>query len=96
MSTQSRTRAAGRARLAELRLAPRGLDIAEAAAYVGVGVGTFQAMVDDGRMPRARALESRLVWDRAEIDEHFSRLPYSGGSSADEGATVDERWQARA
>lgn len=96
MSTQSRTRAAGRARLAELRLAPRGLDIGEAAAYVGVGVGTFQAMVDDGRMPRARALESRLVWDRAEIDEHFSRLPYSGSSSADEGTAVDERWQARA
>lgn len=96
MTTRARTRAAGRARLAELRLAPRGLDIAEAAAYVGIGVGTFQTMVDDGRMPRARTLESRLVWDRAEIDEHFSRLPYSGPARADEHAADDERWRARA
>ena len=63
MTTRARTRAAGRARLAELRLAPRGLDIAEAAAYVGIGVDptmiSFGTMINNARMELGR---EPVVW----------------------------------
>jgi predicted DNA-binding transcriptional regulator AlpA len=57
-----------------LSLAPRGLSRGQAAAYVGVGVTKFDQMVDDGRMPRPKRIDGRLVWDRVRLDEAFEEL----------------------
>ena len=39
------------------RPVPLGLSREEAAEYVGVGVSLFDAMVKDGRMPKAKTLK---------------------------------------
>ena len=57
-----------------LSLAPRGLSRGQAAAYIGVGVTKFDQMVDDGRMPRPKRIDGRLVWDRVKLDEAFEEL----------------------
>jgi predicted DNA-binding transcriptional regulator AlpA len=58
-----------------LPFVPRGLSREQAAIYVGVGVSTWDQMVQDGRMPRPRQINARLVWDRLEVDMHFADLP---------------------
>jgi predicted DNA-binding transcriptional regulator AlpA len=58
----------------QLSLAPRGLSRGQAAAYIGVGVTKFDQMVDDGRMPRPKRIDGRLVWDRVKLDEAFEEL----------------------
>jgi predicted DNA-binding transcriptional regulator AlpA len=55
--------------------APRGLSRYEAARYVGVGVTKFDEMVSDGRMPRPKRIDGRIVWDRLKIEAAFSDLP---------------------
>jgi predicted DNA-binding transcriptional regulator AlpA len=55
-------------------LAPRGLSRVQAAEYIGVGVTKFDEMVDDGRMPRPKRIDGRLVWDRIKLDEAFDAL----------------------
>ncbi len=59
-------------------LQPRGLSRAVAAEYVGVSVGTFDAMVVDGRMPKPKRVNTRKVWDRLALDEAFANLPDDG------------------
>ena len=54
---------------------PRGLSREEAARYVGVGTTKFDEMVTDGRMPRPKRIDGRLVWDRLKLDAAFSDLP---------------------
>ncbi len=54
---------------------PRGLSREEAARYVGVGTTKFEQMVSDGRMPRPKRIDGRLVWDRLQIEAAFSDLP---------------------
>jgi predicted DNA-binding transcriptional regulator AlpA len=54
---------------------PRGLPRDEAARYVGVGVTKFDAMVSDGRMPRPKRVDGRVIWDRLRIDAAFGDLP---------------------
>ena len=56
-------------------LPPRGLARPVAAAYIGVSVGLFDAMVADGRMPGPKHINTRLVWDRRALDEAFDALP---------------------
>ena len=58
-----------------ISLPPRGLSRPCAAAYIGVSVGKFDEMVVDGRMPRPKPIDARLVWDRYQLDEAFSALP---------------------
>lgn len=58
-----------------ISLPPRGLNRPCAAAYIGVSVGKFDDMVADGRMPKPRQIDARLVWDRLQLDEAFSALP---------------------
>jgi predicted DNA-binding transcriptional regulator AlpA len=57
-----------------LSLAPRGLSRGQAAGYIGVGVTKFDEMVDDGRMPRPKRIDGRLVWDRVKLDAAFDEL----------------------
>ena len=54
---------------------PRGLSREEAARYVGVGETKFDQMVADGRMPRPKRIDGRVVWDRLKIEAAFSDLP---------------------
>ena len=55
-------------------LPPRGLNRAQAAAYIGVSVGHLDKLVRDGLMPEPKALGSRVVWDRVELDQAFDTL----------------------
>lgn len=55
---------------------PRGLCREEAARYIGVGLTKFDEMVKDRRMPKARKIDGRSVWDRIELDMAFSDLPH--------------------
>jgi excisionase family DNA binding protein len=57
---------------------PRGLSREEAARYVGVGTTKLEEMVSDGRMPRPKRIDGRVVWDRLRIDAAFTDLPEDG------------------
>ena len=57
------------------RVEPRGLSRVEAAAYIGVSPSMFDLMVKDGRMPPAKRINSRPVWDRRALDVAFEELP---------------------
>ena len=54
---------------------PRGMSRDEAARYIGVGATKFDEMVTDGRMPNPKRIDSRVVWDRLQIETAFSDLP---------------------
>jgi hypothetical protein len=55
--------------------APRGMARDEAARWIGVGATKFDEMVADGRMPRPKRVDGRVVWDRLRLDMAFSDLP---------------------
>jgi predicted DNA-binding transcriptional regulator AlpA len=59
-------------------LPPRGLSRAQAAAYIGVSPSLFDQMVRDGRMPAAKRINGRVVWDRRRVDEMFDALDDCG------------------
>jgi excisionase family DNA binding protein len=54
---------------------PRGMSRDEAARYVGVGNTKFDEMVSDGRMPRPKRVDGRVIWDRVRLDMYFTDLP---------------------
>jgi predicted DNA-binding transcriptional regulator AlpA len=54
---------------------PRGMSRTDAARYIGVGATKFDEMVSDGRMPRPKRIDGRVVWDRLKIEAAFSDLP---------------------
>ncbi len=56
-------------------LPPRGLSRVRSAAYIGVGATLFDEMVEDGRMPAPKKINSKKIWDRAALDEAFTGLP---------------------
>jgi excisionase family DNA binding protein len=53
---------------------PRGMSRDEAARYVGVGATKFDEMVTDGRMPKPKRVDGRVIWDRLRLDAAFSDL----------------------
>lgn len=53
----------------------RGLNREEAARYVGVGTTKFDEMVGDGRMPKAKRIDGRVVYDVLKLDVAFDALP---------------------
>jgi predicted DNA-binding transcriptional regulator AlpA len=59
-------------------LAPRGLSRVQAAAYIGVSPSLFDEMVKDGRMPKPKRINGRVVWDRLQLDAAFAELPDAG------------------
>jgi hypothetical protein len=59
----------------QIAYAPRGFSRDDAARYVGVGPTKFDEMVADGRMPRPKRVDGRVVWDRLKVDAAFSDLP---------------------
>jgi hypothetical protein len=54
----------------------RGLSRLDAALYVGISPCKFDQMVSDGRMPGARRIDGRKVWDVRELDSCFDDLPH--------------------
>ena len=70
-----------------LSLAPRGLSREQAAAYVGISPSLFDMLINDGRMPGPKRINSRVVWDRLKLDAAFEAL-----SDTEAGSTEDE-WQ---
>lgn len=62
---------------------PRGLGLEEAARYLGIGRTKFTEMVDRGRLPRAKKIDGRKVWDRIALDLAFAELPEDGGNRID-------------
>ncbi|SDQ27757.1 hypothetical protein [Pseudovibrio sp. Tun.PSC04-5.I4] len=59
-------------------VAPRGLSKPQAASYIGVSVGLFDLLVSEHKMPKAKQIASRKVWDVFEIDQAFEILPHDG------------------
>jgi predicted DNA-binding transcriptional regulator AlpA len=55
-------------------LPPRGLSRLQAAEYIGVSPSKFDELVRDARMPKPKRIDSRTVWDRNQLDEHFAAL----------------------
>jgi predicted DNA-binding transcriptional regulator AlpA len=62
---------------------PRGLCRDEAARWVGVGATKFDEMVKDGRMPRGKRVDGRVIWDRYALDAAFADLPDMAGNVLD-------------
>lgn len=65
-----------------LTIEPRGLCRVKSAAYVGVSPSMFDIMVDDGRMPKPKRINTRTVWDRRQLDKAFEALPGEGAQAA--------------
>ena len=65
-------------------LAPRGLSRSWSAAYIGVSPTKFDEMVGDGRMPKPKRIDGRVVWDRLGLDSAFAALP--------DGSDRDDPW----
>ena len=64
-------------------LPPRGLSREQAAAYIGVSASLFDSLVKDGRMPHAKRINGRTVWDRIRLDERFDALDDGGNNPWD-------------
>lgn len=62
-------------------LPPRGLCREAAASYIGISPTKFDELVEDGRMPHPKRVDSRKVWDRSSLDAFFDLLP--GGDGLD-------------
>ena len=54
--------------LSDMPTWPRFLSRDQAAAYVGVSVGMFDAEVKDGVWPKPMRRRSRVTWDRFALD----------------------------
>ena len=65
-------------------LPPRGLSREEAAAYIGVSPSLFDILVKDGRMPRPKRINSRVVWDRLKLDVAFEALDDTDADGTDD------------
>jgi excisionase family DNA binding protein len=73
--------------LSRIRPVPRrGLSHDEACQYVGVSATIFDRMVKDGRMPRPKRFDGRLVYDLYALDRAFDALP-------DDGADAGTGWE---
>ena len=71
---------------------PRGLSRLESAAYIGVSPALFDEMVRDGRMPQPKVINSRVVWDRYQLDLAFEALPIKEQTITTLVAANDNEW----
>jgi hypothetical protein len=70
-------------------LPPLGLCRVMAAEYVGVSPNFFDVMVRGGQMPRPKRVNTRVIWDRRELDLAFAALPIDGVEEDREENPVD-------
>jgi predicted DNA-binding transcriptional regulator AlpA len=67
---------------------PRLISREAAAAYICVSPNTFDAMVKNGQMPRARLFgKRRRAWDVRQLDIAIDEWPFDGNNTR-----VDETW----
>lgn len=74
-------------------MTPRGLPRTEAATYIGCSPRKFDYMVEDGRMPSPRLLDTKKLWDVLELNEFFDALPRAkeaNDNNEDSGSEWDE------
>lgn len=69
---------------------PLGLSRVQASVYIGVSPSIYDAMVEDGRMPKPKRIGRRRVWDRRAVEEFFARLDAEARESA--GNSRDDDW----
>ena len=62
----------------------RGLSRVESAEYVGISPSKFDQLVIDGRMPAAKRIDGRRVWDVRTLDLAFDALPGEGEGERNE------------
>ena len=55
--------------------------------YVGVGANKFDELVATGRMPKAKCIDNRKVWDILALDRAFDLLP------DDDSGQIDHTWE---
>ena len=77
MNVQTANRHSQTARYSVPLPTKRGLSREEAAGYIGTSTSKFDEMVNDGRMPTAKQIDGRRVWDVRQLDTFFDRLPGS-------------------
>jgi predicted DNA-binding transcriptional regulator AlpA len=66
-------------------LAPRLINREAAAAYVNLSPGSFDLMVEDGKMPKPKQLTGRrYAWDVRALDVCVDNLPQVGDSATDD------------
>jgi hypothetical protein len=68
----------------------RGLSRVEAAEYIGISPSKFDLLIADGRMPGARRIDGRKIWDVRELDLCFDDLPRD-----DSGPPIGSSWDDR-
>lgn len=72
-------------------LPPVGINREQAAAFIGIGTTLFDRLIAEGRMPDARLIGGRLVWDVAEVAAAFRSLPHRS-EAVDAGTRSDNPW----
>lgn len=60
-------------------LPPFGVSREQPAGLLGIGYTLFDWAVANGKMPKARMLKGRRIWDVDELRDYFKRLPHAGG-----------------
>lgn len=73
-SKSSMPKQAARANVLPPGAIPLGLSREQAAAYIGVGVTTFDRMIRDGLMPRPIRIYGRTVWHLRKLEAAFAAL----------------------
>jgi predicted DNA-binding transcriptional regulator AlpA len=53
-----------------------------AAELLGISSGTFDKLVKSGKLPEPREVESRILWDSAEIRAAWRAMPRRGQQPA--------------
>jgi predicted DNA-binding transcriptional regulator AlpA len=82
-STCAMARPAARQSVLPFNLPPRGLSRVQAAEYIGISPPLFDEMVKDGRMPKPKRINARVVWDMRQLDLAFTALPNDAEDRAD-------------
>jgi len=52
----------------------RGLNRVESAGYIGISPTTFDKLVDEGKMPKPKRINTRKIWDVRALDLAFDVL----------------------
>ncbi|MFT4079263.1 MAG: hypothetical protein QM659_08130 [Rhodomicrobium sp.] len=70
-----------------LTLQPRLIGREAAAAFVGLSVRKFDELVADGRMPKPKRIDARVLWDVRALDAAVDRLDDATTQTLDEART---------
>ena len=52
-----------------------GFNREQSAEYIGISPSKFDELVADGRTPKPKRIDGRVVWDRLQLDTAFAALP---------------------